>query len=142
VLHDLGTPGLDLVPYVVTATRALIIVDTVHADGDPGDLRRYVRADLLRAAPSPRMSPHDPGVGEALLAGELEGTGPDYVLLVGVIPESVEPGLGLTTSVAAAVQPAINEVCRELERLGAPARERAEPRVARSWWQTNEPPNR
>ena len=65
VLHDLGTPGLDLVPYVVTATGALIIVDTVHADGDPGDLRRYVRADLLRTSPAPRMSPHDPGVGEA-----------------------------------------------------------------------------
>ena len=49
------------------------------------------------------VSPHDPGVKEALLALEFAGEGPDEVLLVGVIPGNVEQSVGLTPPVQAAV---------------------------------------
>ncbi len=92
---DLGTPGLDLQPYI-TGLDALILVDTVSSKGEPGEVRTYRKPDILRHAPQPRLSPHDPGVKEALLTAEFEGTAPAEVYLVGVIPGSSAMGTGLT----------------------------------------------
>ena len=50
-VQDLGTPGLDLTPYV-TDLEALILVDTVRSDAAPGTLRLYRRDELLQA-PTP-----------------------------------------------------------------------------------------
>ena len=69
---DLGTPGLDLVPYVV-GQPALVLVDTVRADASPGTVRRYGLRALERPLPA-RVSPHDPGVTEALFAASLAGS--------------------------------------------------------------------
>ena len=72
-LVDVGTPGLDLVPYVA-GPAGIVLVDTVSArDAAPGTLRTFDREALLRFAPKPRLSPHDPGVTEALLAVVGEG---------------------------------------------------------------------
>ena len=71
-VRDLGTPGLDLTPHLADLTR-LILVDTVRSDGDPGDLRLYRLEEVLQHAPGPRVSPHDPGVKEALLSLRFAG---------------------------------------------------------------------
>ena len=60
-VEDLGTPGLDLMPYV-TDLEALVLVDTVRSGAPPGTVRLYRRDELLKHAPWPRLSPHDPGV--------------------------------------------------------------------------------
>jgi hydrogenase maturation protease len=139
-VQDLGTPGLDLLPYL-TDLEALVLVDTVRADAAPGSLRLYRRDDLLRHAPPPRLSPHDPGVKEALLTADFEGRGPREVLLVGAVPAQTAMGVRLSPTLRDAVPLAAAEVLRELERLGCPASPRAAPRQPDIWWEA-EPAHR
>jgi len=131
---DVGTPGLDLIPHVSDA-EALIFLDTVHADAPAGALRLYRRDALLLAPPQPRLSPHDPGIREALFALELEGTCPRDVLLVGVVPGRIRTGPGLTTPVRAAVPGAVRAVVAELARLGIAVTRRNPPAEPDIWWE-------
>jgi hydrogenase maturation protease len=133
-VNDLGTPGLDLVPWV-TDLEALILVDTVRADAPPGTLRLYRRDDILRHPPGTRLSPHDPGVKEALLTAEFAGQAPREVLLVGAVPERTEMGVGLSPAVRGAVPAAVLEVLGELARLGRATERRHFPEAPRIWWE-------
>jgi hydrogenase maturation protease len=133
-LIDVGTPGLDLTPYLMHAAK-LIVVDTVRSDGPAGSIRLYRRDDILRHAPQPRLGPHDPGLKETLLALDFAGRGPDEVLLVGVIPERPVPWPGLSLRVREAVGQAALEVLLELSRLGVAVRSRPNPIVTTPWWE-------
>lgn len=131
---DLGTPGLDLTPYV-TDIDALIIVDTVNSHGAAGELRLYHKDQILRYAPQPRLGPHDPGLKEALFLAELTGSAPGKVLLVGAIPERTETGPGLTEPVRRAVSYAASQVIREIEHLGSAVTVYATPCPQPVWWE-------
>lgn len=135
---DVGTPGLDLTPYLMHADT-LIVVDTVRSDEAPGTVRTWRKGAILRRAPQPRLGPHDPGLEATLLALDFDGSGPDEVLLVGVVPDRTVPSPGLTDPVRAAVPAAVREVLRELERLGAAAIPRVEVRPVRVWWEEAAP---
>jgi hydrogenase maturation protease len=136
-VEDLGTPGLDLVPYVADL-EALVLVDTVRGDAAPGTVRLYRREDLLKHAPPARLSPHDPGVREALLAAEFAGRGPREVLLVGAVPGTAVMGARLSPPLRAAVPLAVAQILRELERLGRPAAPRSAPGPLHVWWEEPE----
>jgi hydrogenase maturation protease len=133
-VDDLGTPGLDLVPWV-TNLDALILVDTVSSKASPGTIRLYRRDEILKHAPQARLSPHDPALKEALLTAEFAGQAPREVLLVGAVPEQTEMGVGLSPALRDAVSPAADEVLRELDRLGRPAALRDAPAEPKIWWE-------
>jgi hydrogenase maturation protease len=137
-VHDAGTPGLDLVPFLAGAEH-LIVVDTVRASGGPGEIRLYRTEQILNMPTGPRLSPHDPGLKETLLTLQLQGLAPREVLLVGVIPEQVALGPGVGPVVRAAASKAEAEVLRELDRLGLPARARSRPKAPDLWWEAPVP---
>ena len=126
---DLGTPGLDLSPWLIDVER-VILVDTVRADAAPGTIHVYDKADVLRHAPGPRIGPHDPGVKEALLTLDFAGRGPLDVTLIGVVPERTSQGVYLTRHVAAAVQPAVDLIVAQLRAWSEPLARRAAGAVA------------
>lgn len=131
---DVGTPGFDLVPYL-RGTAAVILVDTVRATSPPGTLKRYDRETLLRYAPALRAGPHDPTVKEALLTLEWAGEGPREVVLVGVVPERLGSGSGLSPCVRSAVEPAVQAVLQELIRLGVTVSPKEPPDDPDLWWE-------
>jgi hydrogenase maturation protease len=134
VLHDLGTTGLGSASFF-SDYDAVILIDAVSAKGQPGELRQYRKEQLVRVPIPQRVSPHDPALVEALLFAELSGLCPREVLLVGVVPKSVELGCELTETVQAAVEPAIAAILAELQRLGtaaSPRRQAAKPSI---WWE-------
>lgn len=133
-VHDLGTPGLDLAPFLMDVDAA-VVVDTVDADGMPGELRRYAWADLARRPDAPRLTPHEPGLKETVLTLNLLGRAPGDLCVVGVIPGALRTGVGLTPAVAAAVPAAVEAVRRELERLGHPLPRRLDPAEPDLWWE-------
>lgn len=134
-LHDLGTPGPELVDYL-HALDAVVVVDSVAADGEPGELRTYDRDEILAAPPGQRVSPHDPSLREALATAEFAGGGPASVALVGVVPGSTALGTELTPPVRAALPRLEREVLRCLARLGVRARRREAPDARPDiWWQ-------
>ena len=132
---DLGTPGLDLSPWLADADH-VILIDTVKAPLPPGSLRLYKKADLLSRLPAARVSPHDPGVKETLLTLEFAGRAPREIELIGVVPAVTTMGLELSAEVAAAVPAAVLAVVAALERAGADVRRRAEPLAHEPWWNT------
>ena len=132
---DLGTPGLDLAPWLVDADR-VILVDTVNAKLPPGTLRLYDKADLIRHAPSIRAGPHDPGVKEALLALEFAGRSPRELTLVGVVPARIETGIHLSPAVRAAVPRAVAAIAAALRDAGETVTTATAAQVHHDWWPT------
>lgn len=131
---DVGTPGLDLTPYLADADTVLL-VDTVKADGPPGAIRIYSRGELLSRPPQPRVSPHDPGLTEALFALDFVGCAPRDIVLIGVVPGVVAKGIGLTPALKEAVGRAASEVVLRLTRLGFSPRRRQSAAPASPWWE-------
>jgi hydrogenase maturation protease len=123
---DLGTPGLDLLPWLADVDR-VILVDTVKTELPPGSVRLYEKADLLRYPPTARVGPHDPGVKEALHALEFAGRAPREVALIGVVPESTAMCLHLTPTIQAAVRSAVVAIANTLARFGTPVERRPQP---------------
>ena len=134
---DVGTPGLDLIPYIA-GPCGIILVDTVSAKGvPPGSIRVYDRDQLVKFAPKPRLSPHDPGVTEAILAVEMAGEPPAFVTLVGVVPGCVATGAGMTAPLQNAVERAAGVIVVDLLARGFDVRRRT-PRgasVPLPWWE-------
>jgi hydrogenase maturation protease len=134
---DVGTPGLDLVPYV-TGPCGIILVDAVNLAGAaPGTMKLFDRDALVKFGPKPRLSPHDPGVTEAILAVEMAGDPPAFVMLVGVVPDSVKAGVGLTPALRDAVARAADTIVAELLARGFDVRPRAAGAAAvpLPWWE-------
>jgi hydrogenase maturation protease len=130
---DVGTPGLDLTPWLADAD-AVIIVDTIKSDLAPGTLRLFDKGEILRHAPAARVGPHDPGLKEALLALDFAGRGPRDVDLVGIVPGHVGMTLEMTPQLRAKVPAAVSLVAKLLRRCGAPLTRRRPPLRDVAWW--------
>jgi hydrogenase maturation protease len=133
-LAEVGTPGAAL-PSHLEGLDAAVVVDTVKISGAPGDIRVLDKAALLSRKPVLPMSPHEPGLREALFAMEFQGAAPQEVRLVGVVPGDVGMGVGLSGPVRGAIPAAVAEVLRQLGALGVAGRERVPPRAPDLWWE-------
>ncbi len=133
-VEDAGTPGMDL-QSLLHGAEAAIFVDAVRDTGAPGDVKRYDRAGILQGGARTAISPHEPGLREALLALEFRGIGPSEVILWGAIPESLELGTRLTGTVRASVPALLEGVLGDLRRLGVGARRADPPRDPDIWWE-------
>jgi hydrogenase maturation protease len=132
-LIEAGTPGLDLTSLFY-GFNTLIVVDTVRVQGKPGEVRRFNQEGLLRKAPNLTISPHDPGLKEALLTLQIAEGGLREIVLIGVIAENVELGLELSESVQRAVPLVIEAVLAELKRFGIKAEKKCPPDEPDIWW--------
>jgi hydrogenase maturation protease len=130
---DLGTPG----PYLAECIRgfeAVILFDSVSGTGAPGEVRHF-RYDKEHAPPVvQRLTPHTPGIGEALATLAFEGTAPSSVTVIGVIPEHVSAGTEMTEAVNRAIPMMASIAVIELEALGFSVPRSAEPRALALWW--------
>lgn len=95
---DLGTPGLDLAPYLY-GKDLVVLADAVHAEENPGTLCIYHEEDLLSSRAQLRLSAHDPGIWESLAHLRLAGHAPCELIIVGVVPESCDFGAGISASI-------------------------------------------
>jgi hydrogenase maturation protease len=134
-LVDLGTPGLDLAPFLIGADT-VIVIDTVRSDGPPGALRRYSRDAILAHASQPRLGPHDPGFKQTLLTLDFAGVGPPDVVLIGAIPQLIVPRAQLSPVLRSAVSDAVRAVVEELERRRCAPQSRALPLPLAPWWES------
>lgn len=101
-LEDLGTPSLDLPSYLSDHDK-VIFIDAVACDEQPGTIRLFSREEIVAVSPGLRMTTHEPTINDALIILDFAGTAPREVVLVGVVPETLEGGIALSPAVAAAV---------------------------------------
>lgn len=120
-LMDGGTQGLYLLPYVQEAD-CLLVFDAVDY-GDPAGTRREVVGDQVpRFMGAKKMSLHQTGFQEVLMAAELTGKLPGELVLIGVQPEELEDyGGSLRDIVKAQLAPSLALALAWLECWGAPA---------------------
>jgi hydrogenase maturation protease len=100
-LLDGGTLGLDLLPFLEGAT-GLILVDAVDVGEPPGTVVRW-EGDDIPASLTFKLSPHQAGLADLLAAARLTGALPERIVLWGMQPAAIEPGLELTPEVEAAM---------------------------------------
>jgi hydrogenase maturation protease len=112
-VEDLGTPSLDLPNYLVGYDR-VIFVDAVAADAPPGTIRLYSREEIVATPPGIRISPHEPTINDALIVLDFAGGAPKEVVLVGIVPHTLDGGMTLSPAVAAAVPQAAEAVMAEV----------------------------
>jgi hydrogenase maturation protease len=115
---DGGTLGLALLPHLELCERA-ILVDAVLACAPPGSLVR-IAGDQVPLAAARRLSPHQIGVADLLAGASLTGRSPVELVLLGVVPESIELGFGLSPAVEASLPDLVQSVLDECARLGHP----------------------
>lgn len=132
-LVDVGTPGLNLTPFLGGVDRVLL-VDTAEHDGAVGAIRIFSRADVMRLPPGQRVSPHDPGLEAALFALDFAGGGPADFRLVAVRPECITTGPGLSARVRAAIPEATRAVLDVLAEWDLHPQSLATPAVETPWW--------
>ncbi|NMO91320.1 hydrogenase maturation protease [Actinomycetospora sp. TBRC 11914] len=122
---DVGIRGLHLAHRLLDGYDVLLVVDTTHRDGPPGAL--YLLEHHLQDAARAELDPH--GMSPDAVLGLLDGLARDTgagggagdvvgrVLVLGCEPADLEPGLGLSAPVAAAVDEAVAAVGRVVDRL-------------------------
>jgi len=125
VALDGGTLGLSLLPLVDSAEQ-VILVDAIRASGPPGTLVR-IEGDAVAPAVYERLSPHQIGVADLLAGAALLDRYPSRVVLIGVVPRSVELGLGCTPPVQEAIPGLVARVVAELTAMGLAPTRRTEP---------------
>ncbi len=114
---DVGIRGVHLAYQLLDGWAGLLLVDVVHRDGPPGTLYRL---EHTLAQPEPGASPfsipldgHDmsPDVVLGLVRDLAAATGVTdpvgRVLVLGCEPLTLDDGIGLSTPVADAVEPAL-----------------------------------
>jgi hydrogenase maturation protease len=113
---DGGTLGLSLLPELELARRA-ILVDAIRGDSPAGSLVR-LEGDEVAPAVEARLSPHQVGVFDLLEAARWLGHFPDEVVLLGLVPESIELSLERSAAVEAGIPGLVVSVVEEAGRLG------------------------
>ena len=115
-VFDGGTLGLSLLPYLEDAD-AVILVDAVKSDAPPG---AFIRLDGNEVPPAvaTRLSPHQVGVADLLDGARWLGRYPRHIVLLGLVPESMDLAVGLSPRVQPALPRLVERVVEEARSLG------------------------
>ena len=119
---DGGTLGLTLLGEFQEVDD-VILVDAVRVDAPPGT---PVRLDGEAVAPAvrERLSVHQIGVADLLDALRLIDALPRRLVLLGLVPRTLELGLGRSPEVEAGIDGLVEAVAAEARRMGYPLRRR------------------
>ncbi|MEW6586356.1 MAG: HyaD/HybD family hydrogenase maturation endopeptidase [Nitrospirota bacterium] len=110
---DGGTMGIDLL-YYIEGRKKVIAIDVVKADSRPGTIYRFTDKDIdyhremLRSA-------HEIDFAYVLKTAEHMGNKPDNVVFIGITPQEIEPGIGLSPVLEKKIPQVIDLVMQEIE---------------------------
>ena len=113
---DGGTQGLALLGHL-SGRKALIIVDAVQTGAPPGTVHLMTLGELRSVAPGHAGSAHEGNAGELIAAAQLLDELPARLFVVGVEPQKIATGHGLSAPVKRALPEASKEVHQLLTQL-------------------------
>lgn len=126
-LVDGGVLGMNLLGVISDADK-LIVVDVIRNHGRPGDFHRLTH-DAIPERVRMKNSLHQVDLLEALTLCQALDKVPE-TLIVGVEPEDIETlSVELTDTLKAKIDPMIDIVLAELEKLGIAYQKRSEAHV-------------
>ncbi|HVK21121.1 MAG TPA: hydrogenase maturation protease [Actinokineospora sp.] len=117
---EYGIRGMHLAYELMSGYDVTILIDATARGEVPGTVT-VLELDTTAPAEPPPVSAHEMTPDSVLDFVHLLGGTPGRVLLVGCEPASLDPGIGLSEPVAAAVTPAAAEVHALVAELLVPA---------------------
>ncbi len=115
---DGGTQGIALLG-VMSGRPWMVLLDAVSHGGAPGTVYTLTGAEALAMHFVTAGTAHEGGAGSLLALATLTGDLPGRIMVVGVEPEIVRTGLGLSAVVRGALAEAIAAARREIVRMSA-----------------------
>ena len=112
---DGGTLGIELMRFLDGAQR-LILIDAIHGS-EPGSFR-IIQGDDVRLYFQEKVSLHEMGIQEVLASLVVMEKPIAEIVVIGVVPQSLEIGLDLTPLVASRIDEATDSVIRQLHDWG------------------------
>lgn len=114
---DGGTMGLDLLPFIEGMDKVLV-VDAVNFNKEPGSIEVIEDRDIPSFISS-KLSIHQIGLPDILLASRLIGTMPPKIALIGIQPKTMETGLEMSDVVSMKLETLLNVIIEKLREWGA-----------------------
>ncbi|MGA2182971.1 MAG: hydrogenase maturation protease [Bryobacteraceae bacterium] len=111
---DGGTQGLALLG-VLSGRRTAVILDAVALGAAPGTVHVLSADDAVRMRSHRSTTAHEGNAGELLATARLLGDLPQRTIIIGIEPEEVRTGVGLSDAVARSVPEAVACARRVLE---------------------------
>ncbi|EKT53469.1 HyaD/HybD family hydrogenase maturation endopeptidase [Providencia sneebia] len=121
---DGGTAGMELIGAM--ADRDHLIIADVVLSSQPAGTILILKDHEVPALFTRKISPHQLGLSDVLSALHLTDEFPQRLTLVGIVPESLEPRIGLTKVGQAALEPALQKVIEVLRSEGLDILEKEE----------------
>ncbi|TKI06481.1 HyaD/HybD family hydrogenase maturation endopeptidase [Martelella alba] len=121
-LLDGGTSGMELLEDI-SGCDHLIVADAILTGHAPGTLT-VLCDEAVPVLFARKISPHQLGLSDVLMALRLMEEFPRRLTLVGVEPETLIPGIGMSAAVRRAVAPATEVIVKalRLDGIGVSAR--------------------
>jgi len=135
---DLGTPGLDIAPYLYDRDL-VILIDAVHTGAEPGSSCLLPEVELLYHRTHLNLTGHDPGIQGSLAHLKLAGHAPKELLVVGAEPQCCRFGEGISPSMLAAASAATAAIARLLHERRVSCKRRPASIPLKLWWLPQEP---
>lgn len=112
-LVDLGTGGLRILHEAEGRTK-LIFVDCAFMGEPAGTIRRFTPDEVRSVKPRMRQSVHESDLMHNLELARRLGRCPDDVVILGIEPERVEPGMQLTPALEGRLEDYVAAVLAEI----------------------------
>lgn len=113
---DGATLGFEMIE-LFSRSVPLIVLDALAADAEEGSIFRLPAGELLRLGPDVRPTAHEVDPLHLLKMAPLLGGEPEVVML-GIVPASTAPGVGLSPALEAAFGSYVETALSELLRSG------------------------
>jgi len=110
---DLGTAGARIL-HAVAGRRKAIFIDCALMGEKPGTIRRFTPDDVRSEKQLPRMSLHEGDLMQFIELSRRLGECPEEVVIFGIQPQDMSPGLELSPLLAARMDEYVRTIAAEL----------------------------
>ncbi len=115
-LLDVGTSGMNILHHLKNFNKVMII-DAIRTDGEPGNCMFFTPDEIDKDGSIKTRSTHDANLLEALELSEMLGERPEEVIIMGIIPEDLTIGEGLSSKLKEKLPKIEEELRKKIEEL-------------------------
>ncbi|MCP4009566.1 MAG: HyaD/HybD family hydrogenase maturation endopeptidase [Proteobacteria bacterium] len=124
---DGGTTGMELFEPIRHCDQ-LVVADAINTGAPYGTLVRIAN-DEVPAFFQTKISNHQLGLSDLLALLNLKAEAPEHVVIIGMVPHSLENKLGLSKEAAAGLDKMVENLVMELADLGIDLQQRDDRRI-------------
>ena len=111
---DAGTGGLSIL-YQIEDRHKAIVIDCAFMDEPPGTIRRFTPDQVQSVKVLAHQSLHEADLMQIIAMARQLGQAPGEIVIFGIQPQRVEPGLGLSRTLMEKVDEYLSTILHELE---------------------------